>query len=1167
MNKLTLFRGNPLPNPRLFFLLFCLFFSVSVFAQEKYTFNWKKKAISEVFAAIEKQAKVTFAYNPSEINATQLISLTVKNATLDEVMKMVSEKINVVYKISGNIIMIKGQTKSADNYKVLGKEFVITGKVVDVNNEDVSGATIIGATSKHSAVSKDNGSFTLKIREGETVSVTKVGYKSKIITVSGTDKIIIIEMVTQAIDLNPVVVTALGIKRETRSLGYAVGTVQGSEINKARETNVINSLAGKVPGLIISSTAGGPAGSSRVIIRGNTEITGNNQPLYVVDGVPMDNSNYGQVGSEKYSSGYDFGDAISAINPDDIETISVLKGPSASALYGSRAGHGVILITTKKGGAKKSLGIEFNSTSTVEKLLTRFDDYQYEYGQGSGGSIPRDATQARLTMFSNFGAKLDANLMVPGFDGTIRPYGLIKNNIENFFRNGTTFTNTVAMTTATDNTTFRLSVSDLRNNDIVPASKLERNTINLRGTSKFGKRLSIDAKGIYVKENVNNRPGLADDPSNIGNNFLGLANNIDQSIFEKGYKDANGDYIDWGGGQYRLNPFWVINEMKNITKKERLLSSLQANYAITDWLALQGRISSDITYLDFMKYSPRTTPGSLLGRIEGIKRNYNTTEADLLLSAQKQLSPDFYAAAKFGTSMSHQKHPGTVFQATDMQITDAIAFNSFKDKIISDELYEKRINSFYGLFSVGYKSFLYLDATIRRDASSTLKQGNNVYTYPSISGSFIFTDAFKISNKNVLSFGKIRLSAAEVGSDTDPYKLNLYYALNERSFQGQSVGGIATTIKPNPDLLPTRTRSFEAGTELRFLKNRLNVDFTYYTQKSRDQINNVPLPVSAGFGQQVINAGVVSNTGIELLISGSPVKTKDFEWNVSFNYAHNKNTVNSLAEGVPFLVLSEARWLGVSAVAMPGAPYGALLGYDFQYDAAGNKILDPVSLKPLATDERKVLGKGTWDWTGGITNSLHYKNFGFNAVIDIKMGADLFSMTNMYSILRGSDVSTLEGRQEWISSEEQRIAEGKTILQWDAEGKTKGFVPKGVIQTGTDSNGKPVYTQNTKAMDPGLYWGNFYSDDHGILTPFLYDASYIKVRELMFSWNVPQKVLGKAKVIGASVSVVSRNPFIIHKNVPNVDPDSNYNNGNGQGFEYGSLPSRRSWGINLNVRF
>ncbi len=1165
MNKSNLFRGFVLSKKAHVFSLLLLLFSLQIYAKAQYTFSWSNKPLFQVFADIEKEAKMTFAYNPAEINDKTGITLKVEKANVESLVTAICNKINARYKISGTIIMIQGKTEQTDKKDL--PEFILTGKILDENNVEVQGATIANKKTGKTTLSKENGSFSIKVNDGDAISISVIGYESKTIYGNSANKIVVVELQKKALELNPVVVTALGIKRETRSLGYAVGEVNGEDINKAREINVMNSLAGKVAGLIINSTAGGPAGSSRVIIRGNTDISGNNQPLYVVDGVPIDNSNYGQAGSEKYASGYDLGDAISAINPDDIETISVLKGPSASALYGGKAGHGVILITTKKGGPKKTLGIELNTTGTMEKILTRFDDYQYEYGQGMAGTIPRDATQSRVSMFSNFGAKLDPGLMVPGFDGVSRPYGLVKNNIENFFRTGTTLTNTVALTGATDNTTFRLSLSDLRNNDIVPKSGLNRNTVNLRGTSKFGKRLSIDAKAMYMKETVTNRPGLADDPSNIGNNFIGLANNIDQNIFEQGYKDANGSYIDWGGGQYRLNPYWVINEMRNNTVKDRLISTLQANYTITDWLSLQGRISSDLTFLDYTKYSPRTTPGSLLGRLEGLKRKFNTTEADLLLTFQKQLSRDFYISARLGTSLSRQKHPGTQFEGTDMQLTDVISFNSFKDKIIVDNMYAQRFNSFYGLFSVAYKNYLYIDATIRRDASSTLPQKENSYAYPSLSGSFIFTDAFKITNKNILSFGKIRVSAAEVGNATEPYMLNLYYGLVNRPFKDQSVGGIATNILFDLNLKPTRTRSFEIGTELRFLKNRLNVDFTYYTQKSRDQINRTPLPLSSGYPLQITNAGTITNEGIELLIGGSPVRSKDFSWDVSVNFAKNKNTVNSLADDVSFIVLSEARWLGVSVVAMPNAAYGSILGYDFQRDDAGNIILDPVNLSPLPTAERKVLGKGTWDWTGGVVNSFSYKNFTFGGTIDVKVGADLFSMTNLYAVLRGSDISTLEGRKEWVGSEEARTAAGKTIQEWEAMGMVKGYVPKGVIQTGVDPNGKPVYAANTRAVDPGVYWPSYYSDDQGILTPFLYDASYVKVRELTLSYSIPKKLIGKLELGSASLAVVSRNPFIISKKVPNVDPDSNYNNGNGQGFEYGSLPSRKSWGINLNVRF
>jgi TonB-linked SusC/RagA family outer membrane protein len=1165
MNKSASLPRHFLPFFKWKIFILSLLFSTGIVAQEQFTLKWVKQPLSVIFADIEKTSKVSFAYNPTDININIPVTLRVRKADMAQLLAAVCEKVNARYRITGNTIMI--QSKPLVNSSIRVKEFILIGKLVDANNDDLAGATIYNLRNRKASISKDNGSFSVKTNEQDAVVISKIGYQSKTVYAAASDKIMVIELQIKALDLNPVVVTALGIKREKRSLGYSVGEVKGSEINKAREVNVINSLAGKVAGLVINNTAGGPSGSSRVIIRGNTEITGSNQPLYVIDGVPMDNSNYGQIGGNKYAQGYDFGDAISAVNPDDIETISVLKGPSASALYGSRAGHGVILITTKKGSAKKSLGIEFNSSSTVEKALTHFDNYQYEYGQGYGGRIPRDKEESQNTMFSSFGAKLDPNFFTPGFDGAVRSYGLVKNNIENFFKNGTTFTNTVSLTNANDNTSFRLSVSDLRNSDIVPASTMVRNTINLRGTSKFGKRLTIDAKGIYVKESVVNKPALAADASNIGLSFAGLANNIDQDIFNKGYKDVNGTYVEWGGGPYKLNPYWVINEMRNNTKKDRLLTSLQANYTITDWLSFQGRISSDITFLDFRKFYPRTTPGALLGRIEGIKRNYNTTEADALLLLKKQVSPDLFLSATLGASMSQQRTPSVISTGTDMQVTDVISFNSFKDKLIRDELYAKRINSFYGLFSAGFKNYLYVDATIRRDASSTLSPKNNVYIYPSVSASFIFTDAFKISNNSILSYGKVRASAAEVGSDTDPYQLDLYYQLNERSFQGQSLGAIATNTKPNAGLLPTRTRSFEVGTELRFLKNRLNLDITYYKQKSRDQINYVPLPVTSGFEQEIINAGTVSNSGIELLIGGTPVKTKNVSWDISFNFAKNKNVVNSLANGVPFLVLSDARWLGVSVVAMPGAAYGAILGYDYQRDPNGNIILSPVDLSPLPSDNRTVLGKGTWDWTGGINQTLTYKNFSFSAGLDIKMGANLFSMTNLYGVASGLDIKTLEGRKEFIHSEEKRLAAGKTSVEWEAMGMVEGYVPKGVLQTGTDAAGKPVYTVNTKAIDPALYWNNLVNDNHGIVVPFLYDASYVKVRQLMLSYNVHAKILSKLSITGASISVVSTNPFIISKHVPNIDPDSNYSNGNGQGFEYGSLPSRKSWGINLNVRF
>jgi TonB-linked SusC/RagA family outer membrane protein len=1127
-----------------------------------YSFNWQDQPVDKVFKQIEDATKVHFSYNPADVDFKQKINLKVTNKQLNDVIDALASQINVRYKIAGETVMIQA-LKSSANTAV----FTLKGKVLDSDKLPLPGVTVVNTKSNKSTVTNNAGDFNIEANGGDVVTFRMLGFEQSTVVASEDVKYVTINLKLSSTELKTVVITALGIKREQRALGYAFAEVDGNDLKKARETNLINSLAGKVAGLVITGGAGGPAGSSRVIIRGNTTITGNNQPLYVVDGVPIDNSNYGQVGGGKYSGGQDFGDAISAINPDDVDKISVLKGPSASALYGSRAGNGVILITTKKGGNKKELGIEFNSTSSFETQLTSLDGNQYIYGQGSAEQLVIDASQAKNTLFNNFGPRLDPNLQVVGFDGVYRPFALVKNNIQDFFRTGSTFTNTVALANSSDKGNFRLSISDLRNNDIVPGSNMRRNTFNFNGSSKFGKNLTVEARVMYMNENVTNRPSLADDPGNIGNNFIGLANNVDQSYFKTGYKDAEGNYVEWGGGQYRLDPYWVINQMSNQTKKNRMIGGLQANYTFTNWLSLQGRASTDFTYFDYQKFSPKSTPGSLTGRLETTNQKVQTTEADMLLTAQKQVTPSLNLSARLGASLSRSQAPGYTTQSIDQIATDITSISAFSDRtILPISPRERETRSVYALLSAGFKSFLYLDATVRRDAVSTLPTNNNVYTYPSLSASFVFTDAFKI-NKSILSFGKLRVSAAEVGSDTDPYMLNTTYQLNPQSFNGIPLGGLAPgQILPTP-ILPTRTRSFEVGSDLKFFNDRIGLDLTYYTSKSRDQINVVNLPLSSGFAQEIINAGVVSNKGIEVGINTRPIVSKDFSWDLNVNFARNINNVESLANGVPYLTLSDARWLGTSVVARPNTAYGAILGYGGQKDDQGNAILDPTTLAPLQTVDREVLGKGTWSWTGGLSSSFSYKNFGLSFAVDIKQGASLFSMTNLFNVIRGASLVTLPGRAEWIKSEEARQSAGKTIEEWTASGDIRGYVPQGVVQTGTDANGKPVYAKNTKALDPSIYWANYYSDGNGVATPFIYDASYIKMREITVSYNIPTTVSSKWGIKNMSVALVSRNPFIIHKNVPNVDPDSNYNNGNGQGLEYGSLPSRKSWGFNLNVKF
>jgi TonB-linked SusC/RagA family outer membrane protein len=1119
--------------------------SAASFAQ-KISMEKRNVPLKAVFQEIRKQSGYDFIFDESLISRARLVTVSVKNADLAQVLDKCLENQALMYVIQERIVVVKERENRA---------FRLQGVIKDEKGAPLPGVVVFNVNKNLSIASDQAGRFSIDADRGDVIRFRMIGFSEKSVVAEEGQRDITVILTESTVELQTTVVTALGIKREQRALGYAVSEVDGESLKKARETNVINSLAGKVPGLIINSTAAGPAGSSRVIIRGNTTVTGNNQPLYVVDGIPIDNSNYGGTGSGMYAQGYDFGDAISAINPDNIDKISILRGPSAAALYGARAANGVIQITTKKG--KGNSGIEVNSTTSFEDQLTSFDGYQYQYGQGRNQTINTSADQARTSMFSNFGARLDPDLSVISYDGVYRPYQKVEDNIGGFFRTGVTSTNTVSLNSSTERGSFRLSVSDLRNSDIIPESGMRRNSFTFNGTSNFGPKLTVEARAFYMNENVDNRPALADDPGNIGNAFIGLANNVDQNWFAQKYKNEDGSYIEWGGGQYRLNPYWVINEMRNETGKNRLLGAFQLNYKATSWLSLQGRASTDLTYIEFEKFSPRTTPGYITGALDQINRKHVTTEADVLVTAEKQVSRSLHLSARLGGSISRVHNQADNMQFTNLTVPDAITPTSFTDKNIVQVPYRKHLNSGYALLSASFKSYLYVDATLRQDAYSTLSKS---YMYPSVATSFVFSDALKL-DKKIMSMGRIRASISEVASDTDPYLLDLYYTVNPLPFESISYGGLSTDVMANRNLVPTRTRSWEVGTELQFFGNKIGLDMTYYNQRSRDQINRVPVPVSSGFATQTINAGVVTNRGLEIMLNASPFTKTALKWNFSLNFARNINKVESLADGVPFLTLSEARWMGVAVIAKPGEDYGSILAFDYQHDPEGNLILDPNTLLPLQSTERQVLGKGIYDWTGGMSNTLNFKAFTLNALIDVKYGSDLFSMTNLFAASRGSLNTTLEGREEWIASEEERQSLGYTAEQWREMGRVKGLVPQGVV---ADADGN--YVQNTRAVDPSVYWPQIVSSG-GVARPYIYDGSYVKMREISLGYSFPSKLVSRFGIRDLQLSVVSRNPFIIYKDTPNVDPDSNYNNGNGQGLEYGSLPTRRSWGFNLNFRF
>ncbi|UPS45941.1 SusC/RagA family TonB-linked outer membrane protein [Prevotella sp. E15-22] len=1017
----------------------------------------------------------------------------------------------------------------------------ITGTVEDADGPLI-GATVKVVGTTTGVATDNNGRFKLRCKRGAMLEVSYIGYVNKTVKAQPGIKIIMAEDKTE---LSEVVVTALGIKRDRKALGYGVAEIKGAELTKAKETNVMNSLAGKVAGLVVQNTAGGNAGSTRVMLRGNTEMTGNNQPLYVIDGVPLDNTNFGSAGTE---GGYDLGDGISAINPDDIENMTVLKGPAASALYGSRASHGVILITTKK-AEKDKISLEYNGSLTVDVQNAMWDDIQQVYGMGYGGQFSKTATSGTN---SSWGPKAD-NQMVEYFDGVQRPFQMYKDNTSAFFRTGVTAQNTAILSVNSGKTGMRFSVTDMRNKDILPNTHMSRDNFNLRVNTSAGP-VDLDFSMNYTREDVKNRPALGDSQSNVGKNLMTLAGTYNQAWL-KNYETSEGDYANWNGNdQYNKNPYWDLYKNGNTSEKDIFRLTAKAIWNIDKHLKLQGTVGTDINNMTFEEYIAKTTPGKSAGQLQDQIFKNRTLNAELLAMYNNQFG-DFDVNATLGGNIFKVDNLTTINTGLNQQMKNVISIMNYGEQSIQQNSYKKQINSIFGSASVGYLHTYYLEGTIRGDKSSTLPTSHNVYVYPSVSGSVVFSEFIK--NKQIINYGKVRASWAQVGSDTDPYQLVTSYTNSKYSYSGYAMGLISNKVKPNPDLKPTKTNSFELGVETKFFNGRLGLDVTYYDQISKNQIIALASSSAAGYTHRLINAGEIQNKGIEVAVNGRVLQIKDFAWDAGVNFSKNVNKVKSLVDGMDYFELEKATWCGVSVGAEVGENYGSIMGKDFKRNANGDVIINAKTGLPEVDDQIRTLGNATWDWTGGFYSTFTYKNFRLSAGFDVKVGADIFSMSMRSAYQTGKASGTLAGREEWYASEEARQAAGMTSAEWLASGNARGYIVPGVID-----NGDGTYTQNTIPVNPEAYWKSAADNAPGM---FVYDNSYVKCREITFGYTVPEKLLGKV-VKSLNVSFVARNPFIVWKNIPNIDPDSGYNT-SGLGLEYGSLPSRRSYGINVNVKF
>ncbi|HEY4107703.1 SusC/RagA family TonB-linked outer membrane protein [Puia sp.] len=1018
----------------------------------------------------------------------------------------------------------------------------VTGTITDNNGKPLSGVTIIVKGQRKGVSSDATGTFTIDAKNGDVLVFSMIGYKTQEVRL-GTQTTVTVELEPSSLEMTEVVVTALGIKKQARALGYSTTQVDGSLLTGSREINVGNALTGQVAGVNVAGDATGPYGSSRVIIRGNASLSGNNQPLYVIDGVPFDNTNQGQSGQW---GGADLGDGLSNINPDDIESIQVLKGVAASALYGYRGGNGAILITTKSGARTKGIGVEVNNNATLNQVIDD-RDYQYTYGQGVLGVKPTTQSAALGAPQSSWGAKLDGSDAVNFLGNTVK-YSPQKDNFKNFFKTGLTNQTSVALTGSNDKGHFRLGLSDLYLGTVVPNSNMKQQVVNFNSQYNITKKLQMTLTANYIFENVKNRASFSDAPGNVIAAPIYLANSFDIRWMKDNQLNPDGTELLPGLDSYFENPYYIAYQYQNKTARNRLTGALTLKYNILDWLYVQGQVQRDGYIFDVTQITPSGVPYTRSDGIHGgnmtqYEENYHELNWSGLLGMNKKLGEHFSLSANAGANQQDNVNqyygvgavPGSGNGgAGPFQIAGFYSPNNISTKPFGISYSHYRVNSVYGSADLGFNNYLFLSATARNDWFSTLNYNTDRYLYPSVALSWVFTDALKLPWW--INFGKLRTSYAGGSNGTSPYLNTLTYGLQGYSISGQPVGYVAGAgVIPNPNLKPVKIREKEIGVNLEFLNNRVSIDAAYYDKQTTDDIVQVTASPTSGYTKAVQNIGKISNKGIELLVSGTPVKTRDFAWDISFNIAQNNNKVLYLG-GQKSITIDGAfpRWGDeVSISNVVGMAYGQIMGYGYTTDQKGQRVFNDNG-EPVQSTKVVPLGSSVYKQTGGFRNTFTYKGVSLAVLFDFKYGAKIYSGTNLLLYANGLQKTTLQGREG-------------------------GFVGKG-----NNESGAP----NTVSVAAQTYFTDISAggSDH-IAEEFVYDASFIKLRSLTLTYTLPSKILQNTFIKGINIGLVGRNLWTVMKHVPNIDPESSLNNSNGQGLELSGFPATRSMGLNVNFKF
>jgi TonB-linked SusC/RagA family outer membrane protein len=1046
---------------------------------------------------------------------------------------------------------------------VLAQTRSVTGKITDEKGDPIPFATILVKGHRAGVSADENGNFLTKVIPGETIVISAAGYAPKEYKL-GSESTINMSLSRNQGAIEEVVVTALGIKRTKNTLPYAAQQISGDDVSRIRTGNAASALSGKISGLEIRQ-GNAIGGSTNVVIRGNKSFTSSNQALFVIDGVPFDNGNTNTATQQRGGGGYDYGNAAADINPDDIESINVLKGAASTALYGSRAGNGVVMITTKQG--RKGMNITVNAGLTVGKIdKSTFPKYQKEYGAGYSSNYQKDGflffdvlgngTKEYVVPTSedaSFGAKFDPNLLVYQWDAfdptspyyhTKKPWIAAKNDPSTFYETSISNNTSIRLDGGSDKGTYKLGFTRDDQKGTLPNSKVSKNTINFGATYAVARGLTASATVNYSRIAGLGRYGTGYSGLNLNQNFRQwYQTNVD--IQEQ--KDAyfrTGKNVTWNWSdpstaagtvaKYTNNYYWTRYKNFENDSRNRTFGNVSLNYKATSWLNIVGRVSTDnydLIQEERIAVGSQGTPA-----YSRYNKHFNETNYDLIANVDKDLSPDLNLKGLVGFN-KRKTEESTIFATTNggLVVPDFYAISNSKGTAAAPtETYiPVSVDGYFAGATLTYQNFLSLDATYRSDRSSTLPGNNNRYSYYSVSGSWQFVHHLR--DLPWLSSGKLRANYATVGNGGPPLYLGDSYDVN--SPFGSTLLYSLPDIKNNPNLRPERTRSKEIGLEMSFLQSRIGFDLSYYQSNTIDQIYPVNISTAAGFASKVVNAGNVSNKGFEATLFFTPVKTRDFSWTVNINWTRNRSKVISLFEGTKNLLITSSQG-GATINATVGQPYGTIQGKT-SVMLNGRNLIASTGFDSVTTTTNNVIGNSNPDWIGGIYNTFKYKSFSLGFLVDMRQGGDLWSLDLFYAAQTGI-LPESAGLNDLGNPKRNTLANGG-----------------GVILPGVTADGKP----NTKRVVVTA------SSPVKPNNQFVYDASYIKLREVVFSYNLPSRLWGNASFIkGMEFSVIGRNLWLIHKNLPYADPEENLSSGNSQGYQSGAYPTTRSLGVNLKVK-